>query len=318
VMLVDHQTGHQLAQFEHNGGFNIMKFSPDSRILATTTGGNGDVKLWDAFTGTLMAAPELQATALFFSPDSSRLIAGHPNRETIIADTSDGKRLTAIGEPGGIVSVNIAADKRTFTTFGKDKFFRNWDAISGKELWHKQSDQPKYDNLEISADGRRYVVLSADREHAEIIELHTGQVVSKIPVGLNPRLLLSEDGQRLLIARSHLSNSNDPTHKYSEIELWHIDAGKLLLRKGYEQSFIRSQLIPGNRFAIIANQLSKHEPEGVLHIISADQDNLLWSLPIPAGFSNVLATKPRNDLLIVDTGRTRRLSENRLIYCGRT
>ncbi len=315
LLLVDRKTGDKIARIEHNGGFNITKFSPDGRLLATTTGGTGGVKLWDTASGALKVEPGLQASSLDFNPDGSRLVVHNHSRETIIVDTADGNRLTTIGEPGGIETVRMSGDLQSVITFGKDLSLRNWDMISGKELWRRPSGRPDFYNLQISGDGKRCADLSADGKQAEVFDLKTGQPIARIPVVGTSRLLLSSDGRRLLTIRKFLIDSSAAKRKHSVIELWDVDDRKRLFNKKY-LPYINAQALPGNRYAITGTPLAKSEPESVLEILDAAQGKQIWSVSTSERFNKLLVPKPRTDLLIVETSRStqiRQISSGKLI-----
>jgi WD40 repeat protein len=79
------------------------------------------------------------------------------------------------------------------------------------------------------------------------------------------------------------------------------------MKQRYEYSSIRSQLLPGKRFVIIAgaNNLKK----GTLDIIDAGHGNLQWSLPIQVGFVHFRVPRNGNDFVIIGTGTNRQIRE---------
>src|SRR5205085_8182584 len=69
----------RLAQFAPEVGVSALAFSPDTRLLATTSGTDGQITLWD--TTTARAVQNLKGGTNFaydaaFSPDGTRLYTG--------------------------------------------------------------------------------------------------------------------------------------------------------------------------------------------------------------------------------------------------
>jgi WD40 repeat protein len=122
------------------GAWSAVAFSPDGRVLATTT--DFAVKLWDVRNGyragaTLARSERVNSIA--FSPNGRQLAVGH---------TDDSARLwdTATGEPVGLllqnrfdarlqtlenVAVAFSPDGFRVATASDQRYARVWDASSG-------------------------------------------------------------------------------------------------------------------------------------------------------------------------------------------
>jgi WD40 repeat protein len=74
---------------EHNGKIRAIKFSPDSKILATASGDN-TILLWDPTTGKQLGPPltghRRPVVALAFRPDGKLLASGSEDKSVVLWD----------------------------------------------------------------------------------------------------------------------------------------------------------------------------------------------------------------------------------------
>ena len=148
-------------------------------------------------------------------------------------------------------------------------------------------------------------------------ETRNGQNIAKIPAKGSASLRLSADGRRLIVTRRFLTNRSDPNRRYSEIELWDVDAEELLLARQFEYGFIREMFLPGGRIAILASRSRKNEPEGFFEVMDANRGEVQWSSKLNHGFAKVLVPDESKDILVLKTGATgqvRDLATGKLIF----
>jgi WD40 repeat protein len=126
------------------GGSPALAFSPDGKLVATADG-DGFVRVHDASTGALRAAPTeflLEPLALAFSPDGKSVLAGGADKAVSIIDSESGKVARALPKQSGVVSsLDVSGDgKRAAVVYRSSESFLEenhmilWDLEKGTVL----------------------------------------------------------------------------------------------------------------------------------------------------------------------------------------
>jgi WD40 repeat protein len=222
-------------------------FSPDGRRLASASGREKVVQVWDAATGQeLLALHTNGVSAVCFSPDGRRLASAdwswdaHGNPlpgEVRVWDAATGQELLALkGHSSTVAAVCFSPDGRRLASadWSWDAHgnplpgeVRVWDAATGQELLTLQGHTNNVVSVAFSPDGTRLASASGDgtvrlwdaATGQELLALrgHTGRVFG---VAFNP------DGRRLASA------SQDHT-----VRVWDAATGReLLTLKGHTHS----------------------------------------------------------------------------------
>jgi WD40 repeat protein len=160
------------------GGIQHLAFSPDGKLLATSHGYKdrpGEVKLWDARTGTLLAAltgPEGEdgVHELAFAPDGATLagsVASMHNFElpstVILWNVADRRLLRRLhGHSATITALAFAPDGKTLATGAGDGTVRFWDPASGRETGRFAVDTEWPRAIAYAPDGRSLAVAYAE------------------------------------------------------------------------------------------------------------------------------------------------------------
>lgn len=259
-----------------NGGFTSFMFNPDGKSFATTES-DSVVKIWDAETGALRVESEIVGyrDGLSFSHDGHRLLVSR-GRELDVIDTETGKKLSSIGEPGGIDHAFYNADKNTLITYGNDYALRAWDVESGQLKWQRDNPTKKYLS-DFSSDGSRYVDISYEQPW-QAFDTQSGHLLAKLP-GMRGHTELSSDGKYIVRNSSFpLRDRSQDNKPYSIVEIWNLETGKRLMEKRINsRDYIRTRFLPSNRVQIASREKN--------YIIDAHTGDLLWDINLLKNYS---------------------------------
>lgn len=118
-----------------------LEFSPDSKVLASGGGipsRSGEVKLWDAATGSMVREiPDVHTDTVFclaYSRDGKFLATGSADKLIRVLDPHAGKQVRFFeGHTGHVTGIAWKQNGRTLVSGGADRGVKVWDLITGEQ-----------------------------------------------------------------------------------------------------------------------------------------------------------------------------------------
>jgi len=228
-------------------GATDIRFSPDGRLLATSTLHSSQIKLWDTATGlelrTLVGSSgagmggELSGiSAVAFSRDGRLLAAGSRDNTVVVWEVATGRELRRLSAPAdsiyasaGVFFLAFGPEGRTLVSLGDA--VRVWNLSSGQAEaatgWEALAGGQNFvGGYALTPDSTRLAMIvgGAGRRSVHLLDLTTGRATPSQPLhedfgkGGTAALSYTPDG-RLLAATVDYESSGD-----GRIRLWDVTA----------------------------------------------------------------------------------------------
>ena len=167
----------------HGIDVNAVGWSPDGNRLATTAGGDGTARIWDATTGevlTQLIGCTDWVRDLAWSPDGNRLATTGTDGIAHIWDATTGEVLIQlIGHTTSTRSLAWSPDGTRLATVGGNGTTHIWDATTGEILTPLTGHTNRVQALAWSPDGTRLATAGFDGT-AHICNPTTGQTLTAL------------------------------------------------------------------------------------------------------------------------------------------
>ena len=237
----------QFGFYGHTQPVNSVSFSPDGLRIASGDGdivSVGEIKLWDASTGTELltfTGHNSAVTCVMFSPDGTCLASGSADGTARLWDVSTGTELAILaGHLEGVTSISFNPDGTRLVSGSADGTTKLWDVSTGTELAKLAAHQSGVTSVSFSPDGTR--VASAGRSgEIKLLDALTGDEVTSLHHnGGVSSVSFSPDGMRIA------SGSANRT-----LKIWEISTRSQVYDLiGHEQSITSVSFSPdGSRLA---------------------------------------------------------------------
>ena len=145
-----------------SGGYGYVKFSPDSRQIATVEAG-GSAYFWNSSGQKLAELKENQefVEQLKVSPDGKQIATSSRDGEVRLWDWSGQLTSKFKGDVDHVYQVAFSPDSNQIATLGTNKAVRLW-SLSGKQIAEFKGNQFSPTTLDFSSDGKQIAITGFD------------------------------------------------------------------------------------------------------------------------------------------------------------
>jgi len=214
----------------HPDGVPDVAYSPDGALIASM-GANGEVKLWDAYSGELKRTfngPTNEfGSSVAFSPDGRSLAAAWVT-QVILWDIQSGEIKssfsgmsvgTTIGYNLGVGQISFRPDGKRLAVANMDGVPKVWELATQREVLSLQSEAQPAKAIGYSPDGR-LIATGGDEGIVWVWDASDGAKTFTLPLGgIIHSLSFSPDGARLAAA------SED-----GSVKVWEAATGQEVLK----------------------------------------------------------------------------------------
>jgi len=208
-----------LPETSHEGSITSLAYSPDGRMLASSSADT--ICLWLVDPGiTIKTFGHMESVeSIDFSPDGKILASGGRDKIIKLWDVASGNEIRRLAGNGQNISdVQFSPDGKLLASASWDKTIKLWDMVTGKEL--RTISDAEATSIAFSPDGQ--TIAASGSEGIRIWKVSTGNAIKLLKehselADLVRTIAFTADGRTLA------SGSLDDT-----IKLWDVETGKEL------------------------------------------------------------------------------------------
>ncbi|HMY71875.1 MAG TPA: hypothetical protein PLQ88_08565, partial [Blastocatellia bacterium] len=193
-----------------------MALTSDSRLLATSYRGSGDIQIWEARTGNELFRLHVEApnlNGMVFLPDNRTLVTGFD--DLVFLDMRTHQEVKKVRTNSrAFFSMKLSPDGRTIAVGSNLGSVSLHNATTGKEIFTLKGHGSAINDLAFSPDGKRLASSSVDS--TRLWDLTTGQEVFTLPPAY--KIAFSPNGRQLA------ATWGGNVRLYSTVEIGNINA----------------------------------------------------------------------------------------------
>ena len=199
-----------LRSLAHDDAVLMLAFSPDGRMMATTSR-DWTAVLWDTASGRKSITLKHRDTVsdIAFSPDGRLVATASSDKTARLWQVSDGKELALLQQAGPVQSVLFGGDGRLLATISRrdtDVDVRLWSVPEGRET--RRIVPPKQMHEFVFSDDGRYLFGKMPDGHVEPVlvwDVASGERVAALSAGARGIGSMATHGDVLALGESGAS-----------------------------------------------------------------------------------------------------------------
>ncbi|MEP2655755.1 MAG: trypsin-like peptidase domain-containing protein [Sedimentitalea sp.] len=273
VLILNVQTGEEIARIKHGDKVTAVAFSPDGTRIATTSGDNA-AHIFNAYNGEEIARFDHgdMVTAVAFSPDGTRLATASLDNTALILNAQTGEEIARIKHGDKVHAVAFSPDGTRLATASGSLFFDESTVRILNAQTREEIARIKYEGMvtavAFSPDGTRLATASGSLFSSEgtvrILNARTREEIARITYAssVNP-IVFSPDGKRLAIGSG--DNTTRILNAQTGQEIARIEHGGSVTAVAFSPDGTRIATASGDNAAHIFNAYNGEEIARIEH-----------------------------------------------------